>query len=122
MGLLILFVTFAIYVSGLMSPAVPLDRVPSYWHQGVNEYLEVVNHEYLHLEHPVTGWAWINLVGKADFLNFVGIAILAGVTIVCYLAIIPTLLRKKDFAYLAMSLLEACVLTLAASGLLTAGH
>lgn len=121
-GLLILFATFAIYVSGLMSPAVPLDRVPDYWHQGVNEYLEEVNHEYLHLEHPVTGWAWMSWVGKADFLNFVGIAVLAGVTILCYLAILPTLLRKKDVAYFLMAVLEACVLALAASGFLTAGH
>jgi hypothetical protein len=122
MGLLILFVTFAIYVSGLMSPAVPLDRVPSYWHQGVHEYLEAVNHEYLHLEHPVTGWAWVSWVGKADFLNFVGIAVLAGVTVLCYLAILPTLWRKKDIAYFVMSVLEASVLALAASGILTAGH
>ncbi len=121
-GLVILFITFGVYVSGIMAPAVPLDQVSSYWHLGVNEYLEVVNQNHLHLEHPPTGWAWLTMLGKGDFLNFIGIAILGGVTIICYLAIIPTLLRKKDSAYVAMALLEVIVLTLAASGILAVGH
>jgi hypothetical protein len=121
-GLAILFITFALYVSGLLAPAVPLDQVSSYWHLGVHEYLEVVNHEYLQLEDPPTGWAWLTLLGKGDFLNFIGIAMLAGITIICYLAIVPALLRKKDKAYLTMALLEAFVLTLAASGILVVGH
>jgi hypothetical protein len=121
-GLAILFITFALYVSGLLAPAVPLDQVSNYWNQGVHEYLEAVNHDYLHMEHPPTGWAWLTMLGKGDFLNFIGIAILAGITIICYLAIVPALLRKKDKAYLTMALLEAFVLALAASGLLAVGH
>ena len=121
-GLVILFITFAVYVSGLSAPAVPLDQVSNYWHQGVHEYLEAVNHDYLHMEHPPTGWAWLTMLGKGDFLNFIGIAILAGITIICYLAIVPALLRKKDNAYLTMALLEVFILTLAASGILAVGH
>ncbi len=121
-GLLILFVTFALYVSRAVAPAVPLEQVSSYWSHGVHEYLEAVNDDFLHLEHPPTGWAWVNMLDKGDFLNFVGIAILAGITILCYLAIVPTLLRKKDNAYLAMAILEVLVLSLAASGILAVGH
>lgn len=121
-GLMILFITFGLYVSGIMTPAVPLDQVPSYWSQGVHEYLEAVNRDHLRLEHPPTGWAWVTMLGRGDFLNFVGIAILGGITIVCYLAILPTLFRKKDRAYLVMTLLEVLVLGLAASGILAAGH
>jgi hypothetical protein len=121
-GLVTLFITFGLYVSGILAPAVPLDEVPNYWNQGVDEYLEVVNRNYLHMEHSPTGWAWITMLAKGDFLNFVGIAILAGITIICYLAIVPTLLRKKDGAYLTMAIVEALVLALAASGLLAVGH
>jgi hypothetical protein len=121
-GLAILFVTFALYVSGIMAPAVPLDQVANYWHLGVNEYLEAVNHDFLHVEHAPTGWAWTGMLGKADYLNFVGIAVLAGITIVCYLAIVPGLLRQKDTAYVSMVLVEVVVLALAASGILAAGH
>ena len=121
-GLVILFVTFGVYVSGIMAPAVPLDQVSNYWHLGVHEYLETVNQNHLQLAHPPRGWAWLTMLGKGDFLNFIGIAILGGVTIICYLAIIPTLLRKKDNAYVAMALLEVIVLSLAASGILAVGH
>jgi len=121
-GLVILFITFGLYVSGIMAPAIPLDQVSNYWHLGVNEYLEVVNRDFLHLEHAPTGWAWVNMVGKSDFLNFIGIAVLAGVTIICYLAIVPSLLRQKDNAYVSMVLVEVVVLALAASSLLTVGH
>lgn len=121
-GLVILFITFGVYVSGLMAPAVPLDQVSNYWHLGVHEYLETVNQSHLQMDHPPTGWAWLTMLGKSDFLNFIGIAILGGITIMCYLAIVPTLLRKKDHAYLTMALFEVMVLTLAASGILAVGH
>jgi hypothetical protein len=121
-GLAILFITFALYASGILAPAVPLDKISWYWDQGVDKYLEAVNHDYWHMEHPPTGWAWVTMVEKGDFLNFVGIAILSGITIICYLAIVPALLRKKDRAYLSMVILEVLVLALAASGILAAGH
>jgi hypothetical protein len=121
-GLVVLFITFGLYVSGLMAPAVPHAHVSSYWHLGVHDYLEAVNEHYLQMEHPPTGWAWLTMLGKGDFLNFIGIAILGGITIICYLAIVPTLLRKKDNAYAAMALAEVVVLALAASGILAVGH
>jgi hypothetical protein len=122
LGLVVLFITFGLYVAGILEPVVPLDQISGYWHQGVHEYLEAVNRDHLHMEHPPTGWAWITMLGKGDFLNFVGIAILGGITIICYLAIVPALLRKRDFAYLAMTLVEVLVLSLAASGVLVVGH
>ena len=38
-----------------------------------------------------------------DYLNFVGIAILSGLTILCYLVILPILIRKKDNAYVVIA-------------------
>jgi hypothetical protein len=60
-------------------------------------------------------------LGEGDLLNFLGIAFLAGVTIVCYLAIVPGLMRKKDTPYVALALVEVDVLVLAASGILKSG-
>jgi len=122
LGLVVLLVTFALYASGLVAPSVPLHELPNYWQLSVHEYLEVTNAEHLHHEHVITGWAWISVIGKGDYLNFIGIALLAGVTIVCFLGIIPTLIRKHDRIYATMAVLEVLVLTLAASGVLAAGH
>jgi hypothetical protein len=121
-GLALLLVTFALYTSGVIAPAIPVEQLPDYWTMNVQDYLEATNRDHLHQEHPVTGWAWIAVVGKGDYLTFLGITFLAGVTIVCFLGITPTLIRKKDKAYVVMALLEVAILVLAASGVLTAGH
>ena len=122
LGLALLLVTFALYASGLVSPGVPIERLPDYWVLSVHEYLEVIDHNHLHQDRLITGWAWLSLLNKGDFLNFLPIAILSGVTIVCYIGIVPTLLKKKDIAYAVIAIVEVAILTLAASGLLTVGH
>ncbi len=113
-GLLLLFITFAIYALGIMRPYIPLDRISSYWSVNV--------HDYLHHANIKTGWHWVGMLHYGDFLNFIGIAILAGVTIICYLAVIPILLRNKDWVYATLAFLEVLVLSLAASGILAVGH
>ncbi|MDX1775961.1 MAG: hypothetical protein R3297_05220 [Desulfobulbales bacterium] len=121
-GLVLLFITFALYVFGIMPAAIPLNEIANYWNQPVHDYLVAINNEFLHLDHLPTGWSWIKLIGKGDFINFVPVAILSGVTIVCYLAIVPGLFKRGDKAYAIMALAEALILALAASGLLAVGH
>lgn len=113
-GLAILTLSFIIYMSGILPGFVAVKELPKYWGLSSAEF-------HLALQSPI-GWQWLGVVGKGDYLNFVGIALLAGLTIVCYAAIIPALKRKKDTAYLVISVLEILVLVLAASGLLKAGH
>jgi hypothetical protein len=120
-GLLLMVISFALYVLGIMEPVVPLEKISTYWRLPVHDYLAAINADYLHAAHPPTGWAWLKYIGKGDFLNFLPIAILSGVTIVCYLAIVPGLFRRGDKAYGFMALTEAIILTLAASGLLSVG-
>jgi hypothetical protein len=122
LGLLLMFITFALYVFGIMDPAVPLNEIAGYWNQDVHSYLVAINENFLHLDHLPTGWSWMALVGKGDFLNFIPVAILSGVTIICYLIIVPGLFRRGDKAYGIMAIAEAVILALAASGLLAVGH
>ncbi|MHC4591941.1 MAG: hypothetical protein ACYS8L_04500 [Planctomycetota bacterium] len=121
-GLVLLLVTFALYTSGMVAPAVPVEQLSDYWTMNVHDYLEATNHDHLHHEHPISGWSWLSVLGKGDYLNFLGIAVLSAVTIFCFLGIVPTLLRKKDTPYVVMALLEAAILALAASGILSVGH
>ncbi len=113
-GLLILLITFIIYGLGILKPYIPLNKISSYWSLNV--------HDYLHHANIKTGWNWIYMLKHGDFLNFVGIAILAGVTIVCYLSIIPILLKNNDKLYALLATIEVIILSLAASGLLAVGH
>ena len=121
-GLCLLLVTFALYATGTLAPGIPIEELPRYWELSVHEYLEATNHDHLHREHLMTGWAWLSALTMGDYLNFLPIAVLSGVTIVCYLGIVPTFIRKKDRAYAIMALVEVVILTAAASGLLTVGH
>lgn len=121
-GLLLLLLTFVVYVSGLMAPAVPIGELPRLWTLSAHDYLVAINEQFLHRDALVVGWGWVAVLSRADFLNFLGIALLAAVTIVCYLGILPTLFRKRDWIYGSIALLEVVILVLAASGLVSAGH
>ena len=121
LGLVAMFITFALYVTGILPAVVPLAEVSNYWEMPVGEYLTAVNQNFLQWEHAPTGWAWMNLLDRGDFLNFLPIAILSGITIVCYCVIVPGLFARKDKAMAIMALAEVFILTLAASGLLAVG-
>lgn len=112
-GLVMILVTYAIYIFGIATPYLPRSEVPQYWGLSVSEYLQQTN---IH-----AGWAWVHMLKYGDFLNFAGIAFLAGVTIVCFLSIVPTLLRIGDKTYAILAVAEAIILAVAASGILGAG-
>lgn len=112
-GLVGLVVTFIIYGLGILTPKIPLGEVQRYWVMPVGEYL--------HESGMQAGWAWLGNLGYGDMLTFVPIAFLSALTIFCYLAIVPGLLRKKDTAYVVLAIVEVVVLSVAASGILGAG-
>lgn len=113
LGLAILVVTFFLYVFGVLEPFIPVEELPRYWGLPVQDYLQQTG--------IPTGWGWVGLLGHGDFLNFLGIAVLAGITVVCYLPIIPVFNRNKDKVYAAIAVTEVAVLALAASGILHVG-
>lgn len=122
LGIAILIVTYAIYASGLLSPHVPMNELSGAWEMSVGEYVE----KY---DIPL-GWNWVNHIGfgagghgDGDFLNFIGVGMLAGLTIVCYFILIPVYARRKDGIFLSIVIAEILVLVTAASGILgTGGH
>jgi hypothetical protein len=113
LGLALLVITFFVYISGVLPTFVPINDLPKYWTMRVHDFNLAL--------HAPTGWGWTAFVGKGDYLNFVPIAVLAGLTILCYLVILPILARKKDTPYLVIAIVEVLVLALAASGLLKVG-
>mgnify|MGYP001309514060 CR=1 FL=1 len=113
MGLLLVLLSSAAYLLGLVQPHIPLDDLPRYWSLPVAKYLAATGIE--------PGWRWVFMLHRGDFLNFVGIAFLSGITIACYLSIAPIFFRRQDRVYAWLSVVEVLVLTLAASGILSAG-
>ncbi|MEW6621483.1 MAG: hypothetical protein AB1422_19480 [bacterium] len=113
LGFALIVVTFVVYMSGMLSSFIPPQEIPKYW--------GMASKDFIHNFQAPTGWGWLAMVGKGDYLTFVGIALLAGLTILCYLVILPILIRKKDTPYVVIAILEVAVLVLAASGILKSG-
>lgn len=113
-GLLLLVLSFAAYVSGLMPAHVPVERLPELWGQPVASYLQ--------LTASPKGWAWLGLLSRGDMISLAGIAWLAGCSLLCLLAIVPLYLQRKDRAFAVLCLAEVLVVVLAASGVLAGGH
>ena len=114
LGLACLFVTFVLYVFMIVAPHIPHEKLPEYWTKNVHEYLTEAEID--------AGWGWVKMLKHGDFINFIGITMLAGVTVLCYLAVFPLLLKRKDTIYAVLVLLEVIVLVVAASGIIAVGH
>jgi hypothetical protein len=112
-GLGLLVISFIVYITGVLPNVVSFDKIQSYWKLRVGEYIHQAN--------SPTGWKWVGLLNNGDILNYIGIVVLAGMTLICYLRLIPIFVRKKDTVYLVITIVEIAVLLLAASGILTAG-
>jgi hypothetical protein len=112
-GIFLLAITYLIYVTGLLTPHVDISLIPQYWGKGVGEYLEATNSPH--------GWGWVSLLNTGDFLNFIGLALLATMTVICYMVLLRGYIHRGNRIFSTICILEILVLCLAASGILGAG-
>lgn len=103
---------FFVYVLGFAEPLVPVHELARLWTLPVGEYIAASG--------APLGWRWLGYLGKGDYLNLVGIALLCLITVPCYARIVPLLL-KSDRLLATLAILQILVLLTAASGLLS-GH
>ncbi len=114
LGVLALLLSFAAYVFGLLTPHVALEQLPQLWNLPVKDYLQKTQ--------TPTGWGWLALANRGDLSNLVGIALLSGSSIAPLVGMIVLYAKRKDVVYVGICAVILCVLLLAASGVLTAGH
>lgn len=107
-GFALLVITYFLYVAGILAPSVPLDRLPQLWSLPLDEYLAQ--------SHAPTGWAWLADLRQGDFLNLVGVAILAATTLACYFRVLPVFVRSRERVFVAICGVEIVVLLAAAAG------
>ena len=113
-GLAVLIITFVIYLLGLLPNQIPINELPNLWKLNVHDFLEKTGFP--------TGWGWFKSINKGDYLNYIPIAFLGGLTILCYIRVLPIFMKKKDTAYTILTLLEILILVLAAAGIFKIGH
>lgn len=109
----LLLMTFAIYISGVLPPYVPLEDLPRYWSQPVHHYLQAAQIQ--------TGWTWLGELHHGDFLNLLPIAIMAGVTFLGYFCVLSKFFRNRETILGIIIIIQLVVLGLAASGIIRIG-
>jgi hypothetical protein len=110
LGFVMLVVSFALYMSGVLQPLVPVDQVSHYWGLSAAEYAKATG--------TPTGWAWVKDIAKGDMLNYVGIVVLASASIVSSLTLLPLFARQGEKAHLVITILLIAVLLVSAANIL----
>jgi hypothetical protein len=105
---------FVLYAGGVVPAFVPPETLPALWGLPVDQYLERTG--------APAGWGWLGLIAFSDYASLACIALVGLVTVLCYLAILPMLLRLGDRLQAALVIAQAAVLLIAASGVLAGGH
>ncbi len=115
-GLVALIISFCMYVFGfsISEPHIPVHELVNTWGLSSAEFNKMHNV-------PI-GWGWATVLDQGDFSNFIGIAILAGVTIVCYAQLCVDFIRTNEKLMAGIALAEIIVLIAAASGVVGGAH
>ncbi len=107
------FVTFAIYVSGLRPTDVDVSAVTELWHLSAREYAEEAGR--------AVGWRWVSELSTGSTLVFASLVLFpAGAMLIDGIASI-LYFRNRVPAYGVITLLQFLVLLVGASGVLARG-
>jgi len=113
-GLFILLTGFTLYLTGVLTPLVPLEELPRFWSLSLDEYIEKSN--------IPTGWQWIPNIGHGDIVPMLGIAVLASVTFVCYFVLLFQFLKRGEKTFTLIVSIELLLILLSASNLIQVTH
>ncbi len=111
-GLSLIAVMFALYVSGLAETRVPAAEVASYWHLDAETYAEETGT-------PV-GWEFLRNLAFGESLSFGSLIFMALAVIICLAVMVVTFMKSRNLAFAAVVLLQIVVLVVAATGLISA--
>ena len=114
LGLFFLVVGFVLYLTGMLAPHVPLEDLHKYWSLPLDQYLEKTG--------APTGWQWISELSYGDAAPLLGVAVLASITIVCYLFLFIKFLQKGIRPLVAITVIELFLMLLSASNLIQIAH
>jgi len=109
-GLVLLIVTFLLYVFGITQPLIPLEELPDYWGLNLSQYLEKTG--------APTGWDWVFKLGKSEYQNYLGIVVLAGISFIAYGAMLAHSLKLKKNIIVVLIFIELILILIASSNIL----
>ena len=101
-ALAVLVASFLAYALALFDPPLPPQELPKLWAFPVDHYIAASG--------APTGWGWLQLLHKSDYLIFLAVAVLGLLTAVCYARIVPVLLAQGERWHAVIAVLQMLVL------------
>ena len=112
--LFVLLTGFTLYLTGVITPILPLEELPRFWSLSLNEYMEKSN--------MPTGWQWISYIGYGDIAPMLGIAVLASVTFMCYFVLLFKFFKRGVKTFVLIVSVELLLILFSASNLVQVTH
>lgn len=98
--------SFALYAAGLLAPLVPLRRLPGLLYEGAALFRSA--------QDLPAGWAWLRQLQHGDALTLGALVGMMTVVMFAYASLVPLLVRRRDWLYLALVVLQLFVFAIAA--------
>jgi hypothetical protein len=109
-GFVLSVAAFLLYVSGALPARIAPQDLQRYWQLPVERFIDATG--------APQGFAWLRHLAYGDYLCLAAVALFALVTLACYIALLPALLRKRDWLQAGLALAQVLVLAAALSGAL----
>lgn len=113
-SIVFLVITFLIYIFQWIPSYVEIGKMADLIHMRSVDYKAAANI-------PV-GWGWLPLIPYSDYMSFLAIAFISGVSIFIYFILIQVFWRCRDYIYMTVAVIQILVFILAASGIVNTGH
>lgn len=108
-GMVLLALSFILYLFGWLPADVAPRQVAQSWHLPLGEYLAATG--------SPTGWRWLAHLPNGDALGLAGIAWLAGCSVPALLVVLPMFGRRGERVQVLLAAAQIAVLLLAAGGI-----
>jgi uncharacterized membrane protein len=108
LSLVLVVITFLLYVFDIVPAHVPVDQLPKYWSLSASEYQRQTGTQ--------PGMGQIKLNGDSDLLCLMAIALLSTISLVSLAAVLTRYVARRDLIYAIIAALNIAILVLAACG------
>ncbi len=112
-GLVLMIFGFTLYATGLLAPFLAVEELVRLWGLDADSFTRATG--------LPTGWGWAALLPHSDMVGLAGLAWMALVVVGAYAALLPLLLRGRDWIYLWLVIAQLAVFAAAAGGWLAGG-
>lgn len=101
-GLVLLIASFLLYAFAAFDPLLPHAELPRLWTLPVDQFVTASG--------APTGWGWLQLLHRSDYLIFVSVAILCLITVACYARMVLILVKGNEPWRTAIAVAQIVVL------------